>query len=141
MKQDLSLEQGSLIKRHDFSGARLFLEHALQKGSAPAAFMMAETHDWRMLRSIQGVWRPWGCRKGTGILRVGRGGRHREGVGTVRSAVCLMEKPPKKPPQYRPQPKAQHYGQDPRLKRREANNLVGVDTLCLYLTGVGGLSL
>jgi hypothetical protein len=25
----------------------------LQKGSAPAAFMMAETYDWRMLRSIQ----------------------------------------------------------------------------------------
>ena len=43
----------SLIKRYDFSGARLILEHALQKGSAPAAFMMAETYDWRMLRSIQ----------------------------------------------------------------------------------------
>jgi len=43
----------SLIKRYDFSGARLFLEHALQKGSAPAAFMMAETYDWRMLRAIK----------------------------------------------------------------------------------------
>src|SRR6267143_2676662 len=43
----------SPIKRYDFSGARLFLEHALQKGSAPAAFMMAETYDWRMLRAIK----------------------------------------------------------------------------------------
>ena len=43
----------SLIKRYDFSGARLFLEHALQQGSAPAAFMMAETYDWRMLRAIK----------------------------------------------------------------------------------------
>ena len=42
----------SLIKRYDFSGARLLLEHALQQGSAPAAFMMAETYDWRMLRSM-----------------------------------------------------------------------------------------
>jgi len=43
----------SLIKRYDFSGARLILEHALQQGSAPAAFLMAETYDWRMLRAIK----------------------------------------------------------------------------------------
>ena len=43
----------SLIKRYDFSGARLILEHALQKGSAPAAFLMAETYDGRMLRAIK----------------------------------------------------------------------------------------
>jgi len=43
----------SLIKRYDFSGARLILEHALQQGSAPAAFLMAETYDWRMLRAIR----------------------------------------------------------------------------------------
>jgi hypothetical protein len=42
-----------LIKQSDFSGARLLLEHALEKGSARAAFMMAETYDWRMLRSLQ----------------------------------------------------------------------------------------
>jgi hypothetical protein len=42
-----------LIKQSDFSGARLLLEYALDKGSARAAFMMAETYDWRMLRSIQ----------------------------------------------------------------------------------------
>src|SRR6267378_6877107 len=43
----------SLIKRYDFSGARLILEHALQQGSAPAAFLMAETYDKRMLRAIR----------------------------------------------------------------------------------------
>jgi hypothetical protein len=42
-----------LIKQSDFSGARLLLEYALEKGSAHAAFMMAETYDWRMLRSKQ----------------------------------------------------------------------------------------
>src|SRR5258708_7873407 len=56
------------------------------------------------------------------------------------TAACLMEKPPKKPPQHRPQPNAQHYGQDPRLKRRVAHNLIGVDSLCLHLAGVGTLS-
>ena len=42
-----------LIKQSDFSGARLLLEYAVEKGSARAAFMMAETYDWRMLRSKQ----------------------------------------------------------------------------------------
>ena len=52
-----------------------------------------------------------------------------------------MEKPPKKTSQHRPQPKAQHYGQDPRLKGRKANNLTGVDSLTLYLTGIDSLGL
>jgi hypothetical protein len=43
----------ALIKQSDFAGARLLLEHALEKGSARAAFMMAETYDWRALRSVQ----------------------------------------------------------------------------------------
>jgi hypothetical protein len=42
-----------LIKQSDFSGARLLLEYAVEKGSARAAFLMAESYDWRMLRSIQ----------------------------------------------------------------------------------------
>ena len=42
-----------LITQSDFSGARLLLEYAVEKGSARAAFMMAQTYDWRMLRSIQ----------------------------------------------------------------------------------------
>ena len=43
----------SLIKQFDFAGAQLLLAHALKKGSARAAFMMAETYDWQILRSLQ----------------------------------------------------------------------------------------
>ena len=43
----------SLIKQFDFASARLLLAHALEKGSARAAFMMAETYDWQILRSLQ----------------------------------------------------------------------------------------
>ncbi len=43
----------SLIKQYNFVGARLLLAHALEKGSANAAFMMAETYDWRILRSLR----------------------------------------------------------------------------------------
>ena len=43
----------SLIKQFDFATARLLLAHASEKGSARAAFMMAETYDWRILRSLQ----------------------------------------------------------------------------------------
>jgi hypothetical protein len=43
----------SLIKQFDFIGARLLLAHALEKGSARAAFMMAETYDRQTLRSLQ----------------------------------------------------------------------------------------
>ena len=45
--------------------------------------------------------------------------------------VCSMEKAPNNPPQHRPQPEAQHCGQDPRLGGREANNLIGVGSLNL----------
>jgi TPR repeat protein len=40
-----------LLGRADISGARLLLEHALERGSARAAFMLAETYDARVLRS------------------------------------------------------------------------------------------
>jgi hypothetical protein len=43
----------SLIKQFNFVGARLLLAHALEKGSTRAAFMMAETYDWQILRSLQ----------------------------------------------------------------------------------------
>jgi hypothetical protein len=43
----------SLIKQFDFASARLLLAHACEKGSARAAFMMAETYDWQILRSLQ----------------------------------------------------------------------------------------
>jgi hypothetical protein len=42
-----------LIKQFDFAGARLLLAYALETGSARAAFMMAETYDWQILRSLQ----------------------------------------------------------------------------------------
>ena len=42
-----------LIKQFDFASARLLLAYALEKGSARAAFMMAETYDWQVLRSLQ----------------------------------------------------------------------------------------
>src|SRR5882724_9297169 len=43
----------SLIKQFNFVGARLLLGPALEKGSARAAFMMAETYDQQILRSLQ----------------------------------------------------------------------------------------
>jgi hypothetical protein len=43
----------SLIKQFDFVGARLLLAHAVEKGSARAAFMVAETYDRQILRSLQ----------------------------------------------------------------------------------------
>jgi len=43
----------SLIKQFNFVGARLLLAHAFEKGSARAAFMMPETYDRQILRSLQ----------------------------------------------------------------------------------------
>ena len=43
----------SLINQFDFASARLLLANALEKGSARAAFMMAETYDGEILRSLQ----------------------------------------------------------------------------------------
>jgi hypothetical protein len=43
----------SLIKQYNFVGARLLLAHAVEKGSARAAFVMAKTYDWRILRSLR----------------------------------------------------------------------------------------
>jgi hypothetical protein len=48
----------SLIKQFDFASARLLLAHALEKGSARSAFMMAETYDGQILRS----WQAYGVR-------------------------------------------------------------------------------
>jgi hypothetical protein len=41
----------ALLRQADISGARPLLEHALDKGSARAAFMLAETYDARVLQS------------------------------------------------------------------------------------------
>jgi hypothetical protein len=41
----------ALLRQADISGARPLLEHALERGSARAAFMLAETYDARVLQS------------------------------------------------------------------------------------------
>ena len=48
----------ALLRQGDIVGARILLEHTLEKGSARAAFMLAETHDERMLRT----WGTYGIR-------------------------------------------------------------------------------
>ena len=42
----------SLIEQFDFASARLLLAYAAEKGSPRAAFMLAETYDWKILRSL-----------------------------------------------------------------------------------------
>ena len=42
-----------LIGQGDVGGARRFLERAVEGGSAHAAFLLAETYDWRTLRALQ----------------------------------------------------------------------------------------
>jgi hypothetical protein len=55
-EQRLLARANVLLRQADISGARLLLEHALERGSARAAFMLAETYDARVLRS----WRAHG---------------------------------------------------------------------------------
>jgi TPR repeat protein len=56
--QKLLTRAEALVRQGDIVGARILLEHTLDKGSARAAFMLAETHDERMLRS----WGTYGIR-------------------------------------------------------------------------------
>ncbi len=55
-EQRLLARANALLRQVDISGARLLLEYALERGSARAAFMLAETYDARVLRS----WRALG---------------------------------------------------------------------------------
>jgi TPR repeat protein len=50
-EQRLLARANALLRQGDIGGARLLLEHALERGSAQAAFMLAETYDARVLRS------------------------------------------------------------------------------------------
>jgi hypothetical protein len=50
-EQRLLARANALLRLADISGARPFLEHALERGSARAAFMLAETYDARVLQS------------------------------------------------------------------------------------------
>jgi TPR repeat protein len=55
-EQKLLVRADALLQQADISGARLLFEHALERGSARAAFMLAETHVARVLQS----WRALG---------------------------------------------------------------------------------
>src|SRR5712664_1632077 len=50
-EQRLLARAKTFLRQADISGARLLLEHALERGSARAAFMLAETYDARVLQS------------------------------------------------------------------------------------------
>ena len=54
-EQRLLARAKALLQQADISGARSLLEHAIEHGSARAAFMLAETYDARVLQS-------WGAR-------------------------------------------------------------------------------
>jgi hypothetical protein len=50
-EQRLLARANVLLRQADISGARPLLEHAVDRGSARAAFMLAETYDTRVLRA------------------------------------------------------------------------------------------
>ena len=50
-EQRLLARANALLRQADISGARPLLEHAVDRGSARAAFMLAETYDVRVLQS------------------------------------------------------------------------------------------
>jgi hypothetical protein len=56
-EQRLLVRANALLRRADISGARPLLEHALERGSARAAFMLAETYDTRVLEAwrVRGI--------------------------------------------------------------------------------------
>jgi TPR repeat protein len=56
--QKLFARAEALLRQGDIVGARILLENMLDKGSARAAFMLAETYDGRMLRT----WGTYGIR-------------------------------------------------------------------------------
>jgi hypothetical protein len=56
--QRLLARAETLLRQGDIAGARMVLQHTLDRGSARAAFMLAETYDGRMLRR----WGTYGTR-------------------------------------------------------------------------------
>jgi hypothetical protein len=52
-EQRLLARANTLLRQADISGARPLLEHAVERGSSRAAFMLAETYDARVLQSWQ----------------------------------------------------------------------------------------
>jgi len=64
-EQRLLARANALLRQADVSGARPLLQYALDRGSARAAFMLAETYDARVLQS-------WGARGISGDLAKAR---------------------------------------------------------------------
>jgi len=83
-EQRLLARANALLRQADISGARLLLEHALERGSARAAFMLAETYDARVLRS----WRAGGI---TGDLTKARALYERAQAGGIEDAKERIE--------------------------------------------------
>jgi hypothetical protein len=83
-EQRLLARANALLRQADISGARLLLEHALERGSAQAAFMLAETYDARVLRS-------WGTRGISGDLTKARELYERAQAGGIEDAKERIE--------------------------------------------------
>jgi hypothetical protein len=74
----------ALLQQADINGARLLLEHALERGSARAAFMLAETYDARVLQS-------WRARGTSGDLTKARELYERAQAGGIEDAKERIE--------------------------------------------------
>jgi hypothetical protein len=83
-EQRLLARANGLLRQADISGARPLLEHALERGSARAAFMLAETYDARVLQS-------WRARGISGDLTKARELYERAQAGGIEDAKERIE--------------------------------------------------
>jgi hypothetical protein len=83
-EQRLLARANALLRQADISGARPLLEHALERGSARAAFMLAETYDARVLQS-------WRARGISGDLAKARELYERAQAGGIEDAKERIE--------------------------------------------------
>src|SRR5216683_2718553 len=83
-EQRLLARANALLRQADISGARPLLEHALERGSARAAFMLAETYDARVLQS-------WHTRGISGDLAKARELYERAQAGGIEDAKERIE--------------------------------------------------
>ncbi len=83
-EQRLLARANALLRQADISGARPLLEHALERGSARAAFMLAETYDARVLQS-------WRARGISGDLTKARELYERAQAGGIEDAKERIE--------------------------------------------------
>jgi hypothetical protein len=83
-EQRLLARANALLLQADVSGARQLLEHAVERGSARAAFMLAETYDARVLQS-------WRARGISGDLTKARELYERAQAGGIEDAKERIE--------------------------------------------------